>query len=529
MVKPVRWWIATAVLAATGAAQVTHQRIAAAGDEAQNWLTYSGNYQGHRFSGLKQIDTSNVGKLRPAWVFQMDLTYRLQTSPLVVDGVMYLTEPPSNAIALDARSGRPFWRYKRPLVRDVTHCCGHVNRGMAILGDTLFLGTIEAHMVALDARTGIVRWDRTMDAYKGGYSSTGAPLAIPGKVISGIAGGEFGARGFLDSYDPENGQRLWRLYTVPAAGEPGVETWKGDSWRTGGGPTWLTGTYDPVLKLLYWGTGNPAADFNNELRDGDNLYTNSLLAVDPETGRRKWHFQFTPNDVFDWDATEVPVLVDAPFDGNMRKLVVMANRNGFYYVLDRQTGQFLRGVPFATQNWAKGLDPVSGRPVSLGLKPSAGGTLVFPEIDGATNWFSPSYHPGLNLFYVSAREAGGLAFKGDPNRQPNLVMVGGSWQKAPARERWGAVRALKVDTGEKVWEFKLQQPPWAGILSTAGGLVFSGTEDGDFFALDAANGKLLWHFATGGRINANPISYSVGGKQFVAIASGQAMFAFALE
>jgi len=523
-----RVWATYLAAVSLAPAQVSYERIAAAGREPHNWLTYSGNYQGHRFSGLKQIDTTNAHKLRPAWVHQMDLIYRLETSPLVVDGVMYISEPPSNVTALDARTGKSFWHYHRRQVNDAMHCCGHVNRGLAMLGDKLFLATIEAKLVALDAATGRARWETEMDSYKLGYSGTGAPLVVKDKVIAGIAGGEFGARGFLDAYNAADGVRSWRRYTIPEAGEAGVETWKGDSYKTGGGPTWVTGVYDPELNLLYWGTGNPAADFNDELRKGDNLYTNSLLALNADTGRMQWHFQFTPGDVFDWDATQVPVLADAVVDGVMRKLVVTANRNGFYYVLDRRTGEFLRGVPFVEQNWAKGLD-AKGRPVKLGLEPTEMGTLVLPGVDGASNWPSPAYHPDLKLYYIAAREDGNIVYKGDPNRQPNLAMTGGGWQRLPSKDRWGAVRALRVATGEKAWEFRLQQPPWTGLLATAGGLVFGGTEEGDFFALDAATGKLLWRFAVGGRVYANPISYAVDGKQFVAIACGQSIFSFALE
>jgi alcohol dehydrogenase (cytochrome c) len=409
---------------------------------------------------------------------------------------------------------------------DLLVCCGQVNRGLAISGDTLFLGTLDAHLIALDGRTGRVRWDAVVADYKTGHSITAAPLVVKDKVIVGISGGEYGIRGFLDAYDVETGKRVWRFWTVPGPGEAGHETWSGDSWKTGGAPTWVTGSYDADMNLLYWGTGNPGPDYNGDARQGDNLYANSLVAIDPDTGKLKWHFQFTPHDLHDWDANHVPVLVDAIVHGKSRKLVAMANRNSFFYLLDRATGEFLLGTPFARQTWADGLDD-RGRPVLLpGMSPSLEGTKVYPGLHGGTNWFSPSYSPITRLFYVAAREEATSFYVGLPEYLPGNFYSAGGFRGIPGLEPWGAARALALETGKQVWEFPLHSPPWAGLLSTAGGLVFGGTNEGHFFALDATTGRPLWRFPTGGPVQANPISFLCDGKQFVAEAAGHALLVF---
>jgi len=504
-------------------AQVTPERLVKA--DPANWLTYSGTYSGQRHSALRQINTANVSGLRPVWVHQMDLNHKLETSPLVIDGIMYITEPPSNVTALDARTGRPFWTYRRPQPPDSRLCCGLVNRGAAAIGDLIVVGTVDAHLVALDARTGAVRWDRVVEDYRQGYSITAAPLAVKDKIIVGVAGGELGIRGFVDAYDAATGRRVWRFYTVPEPGQTGGDTWGGDSWKTGGAPTWLTGTYDPALNLLYWATGNPGPDWNGDSRPGDNLYSDCVLALNPDTGKLVWHFQFMPHDEFDWDANQIPVLVDTPAE----KLLVTANRNGFYYVLDRVTGKFLKSMPFVKQNWAERIDE-KGRPVRKpGITPSPSGVTVYPGVNGGTNWFSPAYSPATQLFYVAAREEGSVVFKNEVVRRPGDWFTGGGWRKIVDDPRTGAIRALHVRTGELAWEFKLSQPPWAGLLSTAGGLLFGSTDEGDFFALEAAKGSLLWRFPAGGRMYANPITFGADGDQYVAIASGQAIFCFGLK
>jgi alcohol dehydrogenase (cytochrome c) len=390
--------------AGNGWGQVTYQRLLEAAKEPQNWLTYSGDYAGWRHSALEQIRTANVQHLAAQWVFQSDQKGKFETTPLVVDGVMYVTGQENLAYALDARTGRTIWRYRHPLPEKVLPCCGKVNRGFAALGDKVFLATLDAHVVALDAKTGNVVWDVAAADYSKGYVFTLAPLAVKDKIIVGVAGGEYGIRGFIDAYFAETGKRAWRFYTIPGPGEPGHETWEGDSWEHGGSPAWLTGTYDPELNLTYWGIGNPGPDAYGEEREGDNLYSDCVVALDADTGKLKWYFQFTPHDVHDWDATEIPVLLDMEFKGKPRKLLVQANRNAFYYVLDRTNGEFLHASAFARQTWAKEIGP-DGRPVVLpGTDPTPDGNYVCPGVSGATNWMSPSYNPRTGLFYVATRE-----------------------------------------------------------------------------------------------------------------------------
>jgi len=511
-------------------AQVSYQRIAASGNTPSDWLTYSGNYQSHRFAPLDQINRQNVTQLKLAWVYQMRRTGTVETSPIVADGLMYLTEPPSTVTALDVHSGRPLWTYTPAIPPDVIVIGSPpVNRGVAVLDDLVFLGTVHGHLIALDAKSGVVRWDVSVENNKFGYYLTSAPLALDGKIVVGVSGAEAGIRGFLDAYEPKTGKRLWRTFTIPAPGEPGAETWGGsDSWKHGGGSAWLTGSYDPQLNLLYWGTGNPGPDWNGDVRPGDNLYTDCLLAIDPADGKIKWHFQFTPHDVWDWDSNEIPILFDATVDGRMRQLVAMANRNAFYYVLDRATGEFISATPYAKQTWAESLDS-KGRPrVRPNTEPSAGGTLVFPNIQGASNWPSPSYSPQTRLFYQNAREMGTYYYKGEAKYTPGVGFTAGGGRYVNGDDAWGAVRALEATTGRLKWEFKLLSPSWGGVLSTAGGLVFAGTDEGNFFALDAETGKPLWDLQLGAAVHANPMSFGVDGKQYVAIAAGYSLFVFGL-
>lgn len=509
-------------------AQVPYDRLLRADREPANWLTYSGDYRSHRFSRLDHISPENVAGLRPVWVYQTENSM-IETTPIVVDGVMFVTEPPSTVTALDARTGRRLWTWSPTMPKDVLFLgFPPTNRGVAILDSTVYVGTLDAHLVALDARSGALRWDVVVADNRIGYAMTLAPLAIDGKVIVGVSGAEAGIRGFIDAYDAQNGDRLWRFWTVPAAGEPGSDTWGGDSWQTGGGSTWLTGSYDPDLGLIYWGIGNPAPDWNGDARLGDNLYTCSLVALHEDTGELAWYFQFTPHDTHDWDANQIPVLVDAEIDARTRRLVVMANRNAFYYVLDRVTGEYLRARPYARQTWAEGLDG-RGRPIVLpGTEPTEEGTRVWPSLQGATNWFSPSYSPTTGLFFVAVREMAAVYYKSKAEYQPGAYFLGGGEQAQAGDQASGAIRALGVTTGEAVWDFPLHSPPWAGVLSTAGGLVFGGSEEGNVFALDAMSGEPLWHFQTGGPVRANPISYALDGAQHVAIAAGRGVFAFAL-
>lgn len=509
-------------------AQVTYQRLLQAAEEPQNWLTYSGDYAGQRHSRLDQIRASNVQHLAVQWVFQSEARGKFETTPLVVDGVIYVTAQDNYAYALDPRTGRTIWRYRRELPEKLRACCGQVNRGFAVLGDKLFLATLDAHVVALDAKTGNVLWDVEAADYSKGYAFTLAPLVVKDKVIVGVAGGEFGIRGFIDAYEAETGKRAWRFYTIPGPGEPGHETWEGDSWKHGGAPAWVTGTYDPELNLTYWGIGNPGPDAYGEEREGDNLYSDCVVALDADTGELRWYFQFTPHDVHDWDATQVPVLLDLEFGGRPRKLLVQANRNGFFYVLDRTNGEFLFAKPFGRVTWAKEIGP-DGRPVVLpNTNPTENGNYVCPGVSGVTNWMSPSYNPKTGLFYVAAREQCDVYYSSPQTYREGLVYWGSSFQPASDEKEWGALRAIDPRTGIMKWEFRYYSAPWAGTLSTAGGLVFSGDMEGYVIAVDARTGKKLWHFQTGAEIFAAPMTYSLHGKQYLAIPSGAALFTFAL-
>ena len=508
--------------------KVPYERIRDGHKEPGNWLTYSGSYTGQRYSLLDQINTGNVGKLKVAWVHQKSETEAFETSSVVVDGMMFITEPPNTVVALSAKTGRRLWTYRKDIPKDLRLCCGKVNRGVAVLDDTVYYGSIDAHLIALDSATGKVRWDITMADYKNGYSSTGAPLAVKDKIITGMAGGEFGVRGFIDAYDAKTGKRAWRFWTVPAAGEPGVETWEGTSWKTGAATTWVTGVYEPESNTLYWGTGNPGPDWNGDVRKGDNLYSDCLIALDADTGQKKWHFQYTPHDEHDWDSTQTPMLVDAMVKGQQRKMVVLANRNGFYYSLDRATGKFIAGQPYVKQTWASGLDE-AGRPMRLpNTSPSVEGTLVWPSLGGGSNWYSSTYSPQTNLYYVNVKEMAGIYHKGDAEYKAGALFNGGGQREYKGEEPFGAVRALEVGTGALKWEYKLHSPSHAGLMSTAGGLVF-GSNGGNFFALDAKEGKMLWNFQAGGGIIANPMTYMSEGKQYVVIPGGHALFVFTLE
>jgi alcohol dehydrogenase (cytochrome c) len=466
------------------------------------------------------------------WVYQLRRQGIFETSPIVVDGYLYMTEPPSTVTALDVRTGKAIWRWTPELPKNLlTIGLFATNRGVAVLGDTVYVTTIDAYLVALDGKTGAVRWRTHVAENKEGYAITSAPLAINGKIITGTGGGEAGLRGILDAYDAKTGKRLWRLWTIPKEGEPGVETWEGDSWKWGGATTWNAGSYDPELNLLYWGTGNPAPDWNGDGREGDNLYSCSLLAVDADTGKMKWYFQFSPHDTHDWDAAEPPILFDATINGKLRKVVAMANRNAFYYVLDRATGEFLVGVPFIKQTWAKGLD-AKGRPIPLpDIDPSSQGTLIYPSITGAVNFNSPSYSPLTGLVYVNAREQGAYYFKGREKMEPAnpaLIGGGGGQRVLNGDPMYTAIRALEATTGKTTWEFKMVADSWTGTLATAGGLVFSADAAGNFFALDAGSGKPLWNVQIGASARANPVTYSVDGRQYVAVAASNSLFVFGL-
>jgi alcohol dehydrogenase (cytochrome c) len=535
------------VIGSATAAQVPAERLLRAIEEPQNWLMYSGDYAGRRYSPLTQISPANVRNLEMKWIYQGQVLGSWESSPLVVGGVMYVTQRPNDIVALDAKTGRIFWIYKYTGSSDYKVCCGANNRGLAILGDTLFMGTLDAHLVAVDARSGRLLWSVTVGEFSLGYSVSLAPLVVKDKVIVGVGGGEYGIRGFIAAYDAATGREAWRFNTIPAPGEPGSETWQGDAWKSGGGSLWVTGTYDPALNLTYWGIGNPGPDFNAEQRPGDNLYTDSVVALDADTGKLKWHFQFTPNDRYDWDSTQVPVLVDANWRGTPAKLLMLANRNGFFYVLDRATGKFLLGKPFTKVNWASGLDE-NGRPIPT---PQPPGATTWPGQQGGTNWYSPSYSPRTGLFYVSAWENFGGVFRSQEAKfQPGGNFMGGGYRttppvpdapvppniRRPPINNWtdaiahGAVIAIDPATGDRKWTFPMYDLTDAGILTTASDLLFTGGREGFFQALDARTGALLWKSTLGSvQIYSAPITYQVDGEQFVSIICGDILVAFGLR
>ena len=525
-------------------AQVTPDRLLHATNEPQNWLLYSGSYASQRYSQLKQVDPANVKNLELKWVFQAQSLQKFETTPLVVDGIMYLTQSPDDIVAVDAKSGRVFWIYHYATSPAARPCCGIVNRGLAILGDTLFMATVDAHLVAVDAKDGHAMWNVRLAEASAGYAATMAPLVVKGKVIVGVAGGEFGVRGFISAFDAETGKQAWKFDTIPDPDQLGHDSWRGADWEHGGGAVWMTGSYDPELNLTYWGTGNPGPDFNAEQRQGDNLYADSVLALDPDTGKMKWYFQFSPHDPYDYDSVQVPVLANADWQGSARKLMYWGNRNGFFYVLDRSTGKFLSGKPFVKVNWASGLD-ANGRPIAT---PQPPGVPTYPGIQGGTNWYSPSYSPSTGLFYLSTWEDYGTVFEGvKAEYKEGTRFTGGANASPipgadnPAGTRTGPINtytealahggvvALDPATGEKRWHFDEHDVNTSGILTTASDLLFVGGREGYFQALNARTGALLWKQNLGGEIIAGPISFEVDGKQYVTIASGNSLFAFALR
>ena len=499
--------------------------------DGSRWLTFGGDYANQRHSPLTQIAPDNVGRLVPRWTFQTGALGAFETTPLMRDNVLYVTGPQNIAWAIDARTGRQIWRYRRELPPNLTACCGLVNKGFAMLDDKLFLATLDAHLVALDRRSGTVVWDATMGDYKTGYAATIAPLAVKDKVIVGVAGGEYGIRGYIEAYEAKTGKRAWRFYTIPGPGEPGHDTWAGDSWKTGGASVWVTGAYDPEQNLLMYGIGNPGPDYHSESRKGDNLYSNSLVALDADTGALRWHYQFTPHDVHDWDATEVPILADLTMAGQPRKVVMFANRNGFYYTIDRTTGKPIVARPFVTTTWAKEIG-ADGRPVLLpGHVPSEKGSVTCPDLTGGTNFWPPSFDRSTRTFFVNAREVCMTYFSWKPEYTPGERFTGGAGQRIDTSESpaYGALRALDPATGERKWEFKYRAPSTSGLLTTASGLIFTGDSDGNVIALDSRSGKLLWRYQMGATLHGtSAITYMVDGRQHVLVPSGTTLMAWSL-
>jgi alcohol dehydrogenase (cytochrome c) len=527
---------------AVAPAQVTFERLVRAQREPQNWLTYNGNLGSTHHSSLDQINAANVANLDLKWVSQAQSLEKFEATPLVVDGVMYVTEPPNTVVAIDTRTGRPFWIYDHPMPETTYVCCGNINRGVAILGNTIYLGTLDAQLVALDASTGRKKWATKVADYTQGYAVTVAPLIVKDKVIVGPAGGERGISGFLAAYDAETGKQVWRFNTIPHPGEPGNETWPGDSWKTGGGSVWVTGSYDPDANLIYWGIGNPGPDWNPEVRKGANLYADCVVALDADTGKLKWYYQFTPNDEWDFDSVQVPVLADLSWKGKPRKTMLWGNRNGFFYTLDRTSGQFLQGKAFVKQTWAVGIDEY-GKPIKApGKSPSVSGTDVWPGVQGGTNWYAPSFSPHTGLFYVTAWEdyhtnyftwdqeyEVGKSYTGGGARGPIPSLRREPFLKWGPEWGYGVVRALNPATGEKVWDYKMRDVSDSGILTTASDLLFAGNREGYFFVLDAKTGKELWKKYLGSQVAASPITYTVDGVQYVSVAAGHSMFTFGLK
>jgi alcohol dehydrogenase (cytochrome c) len=491
----------------------------------QDWTSYDGNSSGNRYSTLSQINTSNVKQLSLAWLFPT-VSGRLETTPIVVDGVMYITGW-NEAYALDATTGQQLWIYRQPHTTGLVSEAGRgTNRGVAISNDKLFMVTDNAHLLALDRRNGQKLWEVEMGLVKDGYSGTSAPLVVDDLVVVGISGGEEGARGFVTAYKATTGEQVWRFYTIPKRGEKGSETWIGNAIEHGCGATWLTGSYDQQLGLVYWSTGNPCPDYNGDERKGDNLYANSVIALSAKTGELKWYYQFTPHDTHDWDAEEPLVLADQLWKGQPRRLLLHADRNGFFFVLDRETGEFLLAESFAKVTWASGYDK-SGRPMLAATsEPTVQGSIICPAESGASNWYSASWSPITNLFYVRSTDGCSLYKKQDDPLVENR-WYGGVAPVQPGGQNF--IRALKSDSGQKAWEFPLTTFVRGGVLSTAGGVVFFGGSAGAFDALDAKTGKALWHLSLGQEWQASPMTYMVGGRQFIAVAGPAGIFTFSLN
>lgn len=504
-------------------ADVTSARIARARSEPQNWLTYYGAYDAKRYSPLDQIDTGNVKTLQPVWVFQAGVIgliaspaiYAFEAAPIVVDGVMFLSGWDGYVWALDATSGKLLWRYRAPIPLDVPLCCGNVNRGVAVARGKVFVATPNGHLVALDAINGDVVWEQVFADVRSGESATAAPLIVKHEVIVGSSGGEYGVRGHIDAFDVQTGTRRWRHYTIPKPGQPGSKSWrKPGAWERGGGSTWITGSYDPELDLLYWSTGNPSPDFDGGARPGANLFTDSVIALDPDTGEQRWYYQFTPHDVWDYDGISENIL----FDLNGRKLLAHFDKNGYLFILDRRDGELVRVTPFGAPTWGK-IDRQTGD-VTVRLTPTPQGTEICPGPAGAKEWPHAAYSPQTRLFYVPTIDACGT-YKTFPTPfAEGMAYWGGDAPVAPSQVQGGDLKAIDPSTGDVVWRWHGRNPMVSSVLATAGGLVFAGEPTGEFNAYDARTGRLLWQFQTGSGIHSSPVTFSVDGKQYIAVASG---------
>jgi alcohol dehydrogenase (cytochrome c) len=512
------------------AINVSDRRLKEAGTKPDEWLTYSGSYNGHRYTGLTQITPANVAHLRPRWIKQFDIEQqRIEATPIVVDGTIFVTADAGHVLALNAQNGDVVWQYTRPIPADLPLAFGPVNRGLAVIGGTIFFGTSDGYLVALNAADGKVKWQTLVASPSGGYSISAAPLAVNHFVIVGVAGGEFGIRGFLAAFDISSGQQLWKFYTIPGPGDIGHATWENDAWRTGGGGTWITGSYDPSTDLLYWGVGNPSPGFNGDVRPGDNLFTNSVIALHASTGKLAWYFQFSPHDEHDWDAAQTPILAELLIKGVVRNVICWANRNGFYYVLDRVTGEFLTGAPFVEVDWAKGLD-AAGRPILVeAAKVSTAGRRIRPGIE-ATNWQNPAFDERRGSIFIPAMERIAVFTKASPNEishEPKGYFLGSGWNETDPPTR--LVVALDAATGSQKWQYResVSRYDYSGLLATGGGLVF-GASGGTLFAVDADSGREVFKQSLGGTTLSAPISFTIDGEQVIVVAAGRALFVFGL-
>jgi len=520
------WFAASLViLAPFGASAQTTDQLVKGATDTSSVLNYGMGYNLQRFSPLTQINKDNVKNLVPVWNYSFADDRSAQSQPLIYQGVIYVTSH-NATMAVDAKTGKQIWKTKVEYPAETPRivCCGIINRGAAIYNGRLFRTTLDANVIALDIKTGKELWRQKAADIKEGYSMTVAPLVADGVVITGISGAEFGTRGFIDGWDPETGKRLWRTHTIPSPDEPGGDTWKGDTWKLGGGSTWITGSYDPELNTVYWGIGNPGP-FNAAVRPGDNLFTCAVLALEPKTGKIKWHYQFSPNNPFDYDSVAEMVLADMTIEGKPTKVLMDANRNGFFYVLDRTNGKLLAANPYVKVNWASGIDMKTGRPIETDVSKDAREgkkVTVQPSILGGKNWEPMSYNPQTGLAYANTLNIGGN-YKAEP-----AVYKQGEWYLGmDLTDIWawpdgprGYLKAIDPMTGKAKWEVGSDIPRFSGVLSTAGGVVFSGQLTGEFDAFDANDGKKLWSFQTGSGIEGQPVTWQQDGVQYIAVTSG---------
>jgi alcohol dehydrogenase (cytochrome c) len=494
-----------------------------------NWLSYNGDHTGGRYSTLTEITPANVGRLQAKWVFHSRDASALEVTPVVDAGVMFVTSQ-NDAFALDAATGNQLWHHLWPITQGlVDDAASHHNRGVAILGTRIYMETDNAHLLCLDARSGNLIFDISYAPGNKNYGATSAPFIARDKVLVGTSGGDDGVRGFLAAFDPLTGKELWRFWSIPGPGEFGNESWPGDMYMHGGGAMWMPGTYDPELNTVYWGTGNPTPDYDGSVRPGDDLYTSSVVALDPDTGKLKWYFQYSPHNLYDYDSVQTPVLINAIFQGKPRKLLVSANRNGFLYILDRTNGKYLFSKKFSDSlNWAKGIDE-NGRPISNNLIPDDKGVFVCPSVNGATNWYSPSYNPTTNMFYFRSQESCTIFTLRPETFEEGKTYYGGGGRRPAGEFVKGFVNAFSLDKLDFAWRAQQvgTEYTWAGVMSTASGLVAYGSQQ-NFIILNAHTGKSLWHFNLGQPPHASPMSYGVQSKQYFAIAAGTDIFAFAL-